>query len=128
VNLRAVFGAKPAGFECVVSCPIELLVDLTRANQMLKLLQSGVRAKFKDFLRHVDALEQIQQLSRSRSCVTPALEAGKLGVDLVEANTIAAIVSIAIAKGQVAVRKNVGDDLRGTGRVHPLRRVHPAVG
>src|SRR3989304_2723241 len=37
-------------------------------------------------------------------------EPGKLGVDLVEANTIAAIVSIAMAKGQVAVRKSVGDD------------------
>jgi len=41
----------------------------------------------------------------------PAFEAGKSGMNLVEANTVASIISITFSKDQFAIRKRVGNDL-----------------
>src|SRR6476661_4835114 len=80
--------------------PVELAVDLTRAQQVLELLQPGEASEEEDIVVHVDTFEQFPQLPSTFPCIPAAREARQPFVDLVERYLIAAIVRSRRAKLQ----------------------------
>src|SRR5262245_10552640 len=89
---------------------MEIRIDLSCPEEMLKLLESGVCPKFKDIGRHVDAVKQIVQFTRTAPHVAMASEAGEHSVDFIEVDTIAAIVTVTRSEAETATWKRVGND------------------
>src|SRR5688572_29769453 len=65
----------------VVSVPKELVVNLTRPEQIFQLFQASKGSGVEDFARHVDFLKQPPELIRTRCRVSLAAESWEAGID-----------------------------------------------
>ena len=61
----------------VDSPPVKLIVNLIGAQQVFKLLHTGIRPKLKVLARHINFLKEFMQFPGSRCRVVPAFKAGQ---------------------------------------------------
>jgi hypothetical protein len=78
--------------------PEEVLVDLLGANQILQLLQPRKSTRFKHLLGHINLGENVIELLRATLRIPLALEAGKLSIDFLEGNPVAAVIRTVLTK------------------------------
>src|SRR5262245_47945498 len=94
------------------SGPVEIRVDLLRRLQVLQLFQSREGAELVRLRLHLDALEQLAQLTRSITRCVLADEARQLAVDAIEIDAVTARVAARSTHGDFAAGKFAGNDLR----------------
>ena len=95
----------------VNSDPVELIVNLPGAQQMLELLQSCVGPEIVYLARHVNPLKEFMQLPSSHCGVVSTFKAGQYRGDLVKPDPITTVIAVALSERQGAAPKGTGDDL-----------------
>src|SRR5881394_4651951 len=87
--------------------PEEIGVNLPRSQKVLEGFEPREGAELKDFLGHVDFLEQVAELLSATPCVPGASKTGQVLPYFAKGNTIAAIVGAGGAEGYFAARKHL---------------------
>lgn len=92
--------------------PIQIVIELPGALQVLQLLQPSERTELVSIAGHIDSLEQATKFLCSAPRVPAANEPGKPRMNLVERHAVAVIVSAGRTDAEFAPREDLRNDLR----------------
>ena len=92
--------------------PEEVIIDLARSNQILKLFESSKGAVLKNLGSHIDISEEIIELACPTPCVPVTFKVRQTLANFFKRDPITPVISAGSAKSQLTTRKCLGHNFR----------------